>query len=296
MHLVKVRYIESTVCILSMRWTPDVCFYIHVECLNVDDEGPYPYKYGCNGLAIIISNSFNGEYACTENDEKLLETTFKAMGYRVQMETNKSAADMTSIFETIRDSQKEKHDNSFVCCISSYSGFDQETRKDYILGNDGSRFYLFDEAYKNLNSVDCEALRGIPKLFFVNACHFSGEEVADGNPSQISHLSKHSDFFFSYVTSPKSVAYRHDSSGGNVEMGAVYINELCSGLHNYSSRINLTTIILSVHQSLQATHKEPIDEEETHQCPQVVTTLRGPFFFTRKAMELFTEYNKQCQI
>lgn len=274
----------------------DVHFYI--EHFDVEEKGPYPYKYGSSGLAIIISNSFNGERACTDKDEKQLEATFKGMGYRVQMEINKSAAEMRGIFEAIRDIHKEKHDNSFVCCIASYSGFDRETRKDYILGNDRNRFYLLDEAYKNLNSVNCEALRGIPKLFFVNACS-GGEEIVDGNPreidgnpSQISHLPEHSDFLFSYVTSPKSVAYRLRSSEENKEIGAVYINKLCNRLQNYSCRMNLTTIILSVHQSLQA---QLIDEEEgalTHQCPQVVTTLRGPFFFTRKAMELFTEYNQ----
>lgn len=275
--------------------TSDVYFYI--EHFDVEEKGRYPYKYGCSGLAIIISNSFNGERACTDNDEKQLETTFKGMGYRVKMEIDKSAAEMRGIFEAIRITQREKNDNSFVCCIASYSGFDQKTRKDYILGNDRSRFYLLDEAYKNLNSVNCEALRGIPKLFFVNACHGGGEENVDGNPSQVSYLPEHPDFFFSYVTSPKSVADRLHSSEEKREIGAVYINTLCSGLQNYSCRMNLTTIILSVHQSLQAAHKELTDEEEgalTYQCPQVVTTLSGPFFFTRKAMELFTEYNKQC--
>lgn len=60
--------------------------------------------------------------------------------------------------------------------------------------------------------------------------------------------------------------------------------------------MDIVTIVSHVQNALQATDEFNVmhNGESTRQCPQMVTTLRGPFFFNEKALELYKNYITKC--
>ena len=253
---------------------------------------------------------------CAPWDEKHLEETLKALGYRVKLKKNQKAAEMKELFDTIQKNDDpglkiEKEDDSFVCCIISHGGWDEDKKTDFIYGSDEKRFYLQEVVYEKLNAVECIALRANPKMFFVQSCRGSrvSSIVADGDPKGKSlRLPCDSDFFISYSTALDTKAFRVDPPEGatvathpiydsnRFKIGAIYITQLCDALMTYAPALDVSNIVFRVHQNLQASKDGllPCGGEKTRQCPQLITSLRGPFFFRTEAEKHFKEYIEKC--
>ena len=192
----------------------------------------------------------------------------------------------------------EEDDDSFVCCIMSHGNCDDKG-KGYISCSDGEKFYLEDEAYEKLSSPKCAALFGKPKMFFVQACRGEDAEVVGTNrpwaPTDVApSLVTHSDFLFCYATSPNMVAFRKPPQ--DPPLGSIYFIKLCMALEKYYCTMDIVTIVSHVQNALQATDEFKLTHngESTRQCPQMVTTLRGPFFFNENALKLYENYIKKC--
>ena len=174
------------------------------------------------------------------------------------------------------------------------------------------------EAYEHLNGCSCPALNGKPKLFFVQACRGSkhgryvGAVRDDGLSTSQYQLSCESDFFISYSTAVKTKSFRYDppdtSTVENIDCvdstgykpGSFYITELCESLDTYAPCLDLQSIILTVHQTLQAL-MEPFEVElrdgtivKTRQCPHLSSSLRGAVFFYSDAEQLYKKHVTTC--
>ena len=111
-------------------------------------------------MALIISNRLdNGkcpnpildERTCAKDEECLLYKTWHRMDLAVKTETNLSAQEMTECLNGTCGLVLED-DRTFVCCILSHGGRD-DSRHDFIYGNDGGNFYLYREAYENNDQI-----------------------------------------------------------------------------------------------------------------------------------------------
>ena len=281
-----------------------------------------------HGLALIISNEKFDSYArlsnrvCSPYDDQRLTQTFTALGYRVVIKKNQSGTEMNHIFDTIQANQPgelqiKNDDDSFVCVISSHGDWDAFKNTDLIYGRDRGTFYLQESIYEKLNSIQCPHLKGKPKLFFIQAGRGAGygRIVDDGYTIvQLSPTLPHeSDFFISYSTAPETKLFRYDPNHPQTKgepikyttgdesykgyiIGSFYITELCVALRRFAHRLDLMTMVLTVHQSLQASDKNlfKLGSITTRQCPHMTASLRGPVFFYDDAENFFKDYMRKC--
>ena len=275
-----------------------------------------------HGLALIITNGkFQGlpQRLCAKVDEERLERCLSDVGYRVVIRRDQTAEEMVRSIESVgkgtgkdKKLHLKKDDDSFVCVISSHGDWDRGKNTDVIYGRDGGTMDLKETAYKFLGTTACELLKGKPKMFFVQACR--GEEYGkiaadDSGPSRLPH---ESDFFISYSTAPMTKAFRYDPGKSQPEgrqvdltteesydkynIGSFYITEMCLAFKNLAQKMDLMSMVLFVHQRLQASDKMlfKVGSKTTRQCPHMSVSLRGPVFFFDKAEIIFKEHVKQC--
>ena len=150
--------------------------------------------------------------------------------------------------------------------------------------------------YEKLGANVCPHLKEMAKLFFVQACRGDKrEQLAESGKGNVQgqiairapathRLPQGSDFFFSYATAPGKLAYRPDE-----EYPCNYFQVLCSALGSFSTKLDLMSMVHYVHQQLQGDKDYIIKHagEETHHCPHISSSLRGPIFFFDSAKSRF---------
>ena len=282
-----------------------------------------------HGTALIISNEIFdpaarlSERKCSPWDDSRLQKSLEALGYRVELRKNQTASEIKELFESVQSDPSAlgvtKDDDSFICCISSHGDWDSEKNTDIIYGRDRGKFYLHKVAYEKLNAIECPILKGKPKLFFVQACRGGGYGmISDDSGTRVPptpQLPRESDFLISYSTAPETKSFRYDpgsthAESGDIDMsiedsygykvGSFYITHLCDAFNSYATKLDLMTMVLSVHQILQATGNNIFSVQvkekfvQTRQCPHLTTSIRGPIFFFDEAESLFRGYMMKC--
>ncbi|XP_067279478.1 caspase 21, apoptosis-related cysteine peptidase [Pseudorasbora parva] len=180
------------------------------------------------GKCLIISNEhFPGSPRLQRRgcsvDERLLSSTFKSLGFNVQVEKNLSANEMINVMRKV---SKENHtDNScFVCVLMSHG------EEGTILGSD-QRWIPVKTLTSLMTSDLCPSLQDKPKLFFFQACRGlefdpgveADSEEAPGEFFGISDVAE-VDFLCCYSTVEGYYSWR------NPDTGSVFISELCEML------------------------------------------------------------------
>lgn len=280
---------------------------------------------GSRGLALIINNhNFTGQVGlqqrvCGPQDGEKLEATFRKLGYRVRLETDKTAAEIHSIFESllplrttpanqITTDNVLEGDDSFVCCVVSHGYWDDTRRQDFVYGRDEKPVSVQQLALDFLNvtlgSDRRNYLRQKPKLFFIHACR--GNEIAlvsaDDNESgaqplpllpQVSLFPISADFLFSYPVVPGTKAFRNDHSG------TFFIDILCRLMDELAEMLDIELILKRVHYELTSKESTAYNYQDkggktvrVRHCPQLISTLRGPFFLTKQAEERYRKHIK----
>lgn len=206
----------------------------------------YNYKmdYPEKGLCVII-NMENFQYSKiklsrrnnTSIDETSVKDTFEKMGFEVQIEKDKTCAEIYDIIEKVAN---DDHSNRscFVCVVMSH-------------GEDGG-FYGSDDFFKEetlftfFNGENCRSLAGKPKLFFFQKCNgdkkdkgvtLHAESKANGTT-----IPTEADFLYHYATPPGHVAYR-----GN---GSWFIQSLCEMLEEHWDKMELLHILTLVNHKV----------------------------------------------
>lgn len=282
---------------------------------------------GSRGLALIINNyKFTGpeklkDRVCGPQDGENLTNTFQNLGYRIRLEENKTADEITLIFQSLLppnhatvtagrnvDGSVCKGDDSFVCCVVSHGFWDEAKRQDFVYGSDEKPFSVQHLALEYLSvppgSDRQNLLKQKPKLFFIHACR--GTDItslsADSNElysqplpmlPQVSLFPISADFLFSYPVVPGTKAFRDDHSG------TFFISILCKKIDELAKRLDVEQILKRVHYELTSqestayNYRNAVGEiVRVRHCPQLISTLRGPFFLTKQAEERYSEYLK----
>lgn len=279
---------------------------------------------GSRGLALIINNyKFTGpenlkDRVCGPQDGENLMNTFKKVGYRIRLEENKTVDEIASIFESLLPpnstsvaansdgSAVHKDDDSFVCCIVSHGYWDETRRQDFVYSSNEKPFSIQQLALEYLSvppgSDRQNLLKRKPKLFFVHACR--GKDItsvsADSNEScdqplpmlpQVTLFPISADFLFSYPVVPGTRAFRDDQSG------TFFISILCQMINELATRLDIALILKRVHYELTSQESTAYNYKNAageivrvRHCPQLISTLRGPFFFTKQAKEKYTKF------
>ncbi len=232
-------------------------------------------------VVIIANEKFEGSVECregTDTDIKKIKKTFAKNNPRVIKDL--TADGMKEHLKQLCGSLNSDFINPdyLICFIMSHGN------ENGVQGVDKSHVTIAELA-KTLEADKCTALKGKPKLFFIQACRGNsspdavkfddsrGEQpkdkiVFDGN---ITAIPPGADFLFGYSTVPNNVSLRREQSG------SFYIQILCDMIDKYSSKLSLHDIVMLVHQELATNDKYVFEDKRTkyRQMAEMVSTLRG---------------------
>ena len=246
---------------------------------------PYDMRHHPHGIAVIINNKkFEpstsnpslklDKRAATDTDEKNLSTTFRFLGYNVEMYREPKAEEMLTIFENItsvRSAELANHD-SFICCILSH-------------GKEG-KIFASDSELVDLDGIasmlkDCKNLQGKPKMFFIQACRGKEGEATKkdrGVTARVvtdsgSKIPSEADFFFSYATPPGYFAYR--PADKDDKKGSPYIKTLCQTFCKHAKHSKL----LDMHTTINNEVSQYETDTGYKQAPELQHRLQADVYF-----------------
>lgn len=178
------------------------------------------------GMCIIINNveckGLEPRYG-SQIDADKMKFLFTKLHFKVTLKTNLTKQGMRDV---LLDAAKDKSQRNADCLIVILMS---HGRTGVIAGTDAELLHLHDDVFALFNNANCPALKGKPKLFFVQACrggkynyatdnaqHFLAADDAPQGP-----VPEWSDMYCAYATIPDYVAIR-DPMMGSWFFSAIY--------------------------------------------------------------------------
>ncbi|XP_015214949.2 caspase-8 [Lepisosteus oculatus] len=258
---------------------------VHLEVYEMNGEK--------RGYCLIINNySFAESRNATGHDQKpffdrkgtmvdakKLTEVFQWLGFVTECIDDCS---QRKIVETLQRYQQRDHGamDCFVCCILSHG------LKGVVYGVDGRKI-LIKEMTRKFSGVMCPSLRGKPKLFFIQACQGTAEQLAapieadsyDPDISTDAYVPKNcipddSDFLIGMATVEDYASYRDKLQG------TWYIQSLCENLQLLVPRgEDLLSILTKVNMDVS---KKSDKYGIKKQIPQPAYSLRKKLIFPHR--------------
>uniref|UniRef100_W5MXT6 Caspase-8 n=1 Tax=Lepisosteus oculatus TaxID=7918 RepID=W5MXT6_LEPOC len=258
---------------------------VHLEVYEMNGEK--------RGYCLIINNySFAESRNATGHDQKpffdrkgtmvdakKLTEVFEWLGFVTECIDDCS---QRKIVETLQRYQQRDHGamDCFVCCILSHG------LKGVVYGVDGRKI-LIKEMTRKFSGVMCPSLRGKPKLFFIQACQGTAEQLAapieadsyDPDISTDAYVPKNcipddSDFLIGMATVEDYASYRDKLQG------TWYIQSLCENLQLLVPRgEDLLSILTKVNMDVS---KKSDKYGIKKQIPQPAYSLRKKLIFPHR--------------
>ncbi|XP_048767912.2 uncharacterized protein LOC125674710 isoform X2 [Ostrea edulis] len=157
--------------------------------MNSDDEYKFNPERKYQGLALVVVNFTSGpdKRIGSENDVKYLKKTFKRLGFKVVLKKDVSRRKFTDILYKYSKDDLLNDYESFVFAISTH-GMEVKkgdgSKRDIPVHHHVHVVQMFDGSYfdtgeilDRFSSRKCKALRGKPKLFFIQACRIRITEL-----------------------------------------------------------------------------------------------------------------------
>lgn len=179
------------------------------------------------GMCIIINNvNFHDHQKPRDGsdiDADKMKSLFTNLYFEVTVNTNLTAQDMLNVLSNAAKAEQQRTADCLIVILMSHG------TKNIIAGTDSKFLHLRKDVFAVFNNANCPALKGKPKLFFVQACR--GENInyatdnaqrrtaADTAPPE--SLPEWSDMYCAYATIPEYVALR-DVASGSWFLSAVY--------------------------------------------------------------------------
>jgi len=240
------------------------------------------------GICLIINNEDFSEtkkqgkkgYGNREGssvDEENLVKLFSWLKFKVEKHRNKTSMEMWNIFLKLSEMGHSNFDSLVVCILSH--GL-RKSKEDHIMGVDGKPFTVAS-ILSLFDGVHCRSLIGKPKLFFLQCCRGTSEDVGVIARGVIQHDGPHiqsensitlaaaSDFFVGYSTPPGYKSWR------NTVEGSWYIATLCKVFKEFAWKYDL----MSMAAKINALVAEDFTDEKHYQVPNPTMTLRKLVFF-----------------
>ncbi|XP_020824939.1 caspase-14 [Phascolarctos cinereus] len=187
-------------------------------------------------LALTLCNTKNR--AGSETDVKALEQMYEALGFKSTVRRNLSAKGFWEELDKFRKDMDQMKD-PVSCCFVVLMAHGEE---GILLGIDDNTIQL-SELFSMLTNENCQALRGKPKVFIVQACRGdqkdAGEVVQPAETGGTFVLSEehppklptYTDTLHVFATVEGHIAYRH------VEDGSFFIQTLTDVFTNMEGHI-----------------------------------------------------------
>ncbi|OWF43838.1 uncharacterized protein LOC110459185 [Mizuhopecten yessoensis] len=139
-------------------------------------EDTYDFNHFRRGVAVLIVNTefsnVKDNRPAAEYDIQNLTALFQVLGFEVKTLKNKTTKHLMDSLKDIR-SKLEKDSDCFACLISTHGAEvpvpeHDNLRQHMLHTHDGA--IVTDDIIKTFNDSNCAAMRGKPKLFFIQSC------------------------------------------------------------------------------------------------------------------------------
>lgn len=193
---------------------------IEVKPTTQPMSGPEIYKMEKRprGMCIIINIKFEGsehERTGSEHDVETMEALFTALYFDVKVHEDLTAEDIEKVLSGAANADEQKTADCLVVVLMSHG------QNNGILDKNGKVVNIKEDIYPLFSDEKCHALKGKPKLFFIQACRGDkGFRPANAAPVPVATDSipgkialTLSDMYCAYATVPEYVAYRGTASG-----------------------------------------------------------------------------------
>jgi len=243
----------------------------------------YDMNHKRRGLFIIINNkTFDpltgmGVRTGTDVDAANLATTFKWLGFDVQLFHDQRAAQMLDVM--IKAGQRDHSDyDCFGVAVLSHG------EQGILFGTDTT--IDIDRLIAPIKM--CNTLAGKPKLYFFQACR--GTELDHGvmvesdadpeHPPKVARIPIEADFLYAYSTTPGYFSWRNSSKG------SWFVQALCGALNDLAyTDMDLCRILTRVNYAVAYDYESNASQPHMNrkkQVPSIVSMLTKDLYFVQK--------------
>ncbi|KAL1425670.1 hypothetical protein MTO96_018964 [Rhipicephalus appendiculatus] len=129
-------------------------------------DNVYTMVHSPRGVCIIINNYNFGDSKRegSQHDVRRMKALFKALHFKCIVHQDLTASKMKETLQEAAKLKEHKVADCLVIILMSHGG------QDIIYGVDLEKVHLEDEVFSLFDHESCPALRGKPKLFFIQAC------------------------------------------------------------------------------------------------------------------------------
>ena len=250
------------------------------------------------GIALIINNKLFADNPVhgrltprhgSEEDVRQVKELFETLGFEVHIRENRTKKEMLDevdifSYERVLNSDRD----CFVLWLMSHG------RSGEVFGSDG--FPLPIQTIKDmLSNASCPALRGKPKLLFVQACRGNEEDEgvltnscglsavqrpsghidSPSNPTvspSSERIAGQTDFLTAYSTVEGYVSYRFPGIGSN------FVRAVVNVFREYAAQNHLVTLLTKVIKRVSDMESDD-GARKFKQAPQFETTLVKELWF-----------------
>ncbi|XP_076088005.1 caspase-3-like isoform X3 [Mytilus galloprovincialis] len=228
----------------------------------------------------------NGFYPFDQSYSDELLKTFRQLNYKIERHEDLKSHQILEVADTLSKQDHSRY-SSVVVCILSHGGLRS------VYGVDG-----FPVPVRNLTEKftgsNCKSLAGKPKLFFVQACQGSKEQIVqrriakrpvaralndvirvetDEDDTVEDVIPDESDFLLAFSTAPGCSSYRDPNNG------SYFIQALCDQIQKDCMRNHLLDILTDVNKRVSK-YDIPIEDNQTVKtAPSYYTSLTHKLHF-----------------
>ena len=249
-----------------------VSLAVHSPCQETGDDINYKAK---SGYVLVINNYIfpkrpDGERHWSGEDVKGLKSLFDDFNFTTKIYDNLEQREIKGLLQDTSEKDFGRYD-CFVCVILSHGS------KDRIYGTDDISINI--EAITScFRRNECPSLEGKPKIFLIQACRGSQQDVltiesdSEPIPRASSSLPADADFLICFASAPNHQSYRQP------EIGSWFISAIVKVFKKYAEREHLMDMMLRVNDRV-ANYLGQMGQTSLKQIPCQVCMLRRKVFF-----------------
>ena len=183
------------------------------------------YNSTARGLAVVVTNDYNGSLHGTREDAKSLCETFTSAQFIVCRKRNASGDELLQLIDEMSSLTAAQVKN-YECILFAFSGHGD--KGDCILMEDGEKIYVYDQVLAPLLADSAPELGNIPKVVLSDACRGGnvtqttlvpkdkkqGSTTSTGD-GRLQRLPSTSNFLVACATLPEHYAYMRPNNFGS---------------------------------------------------------------------------------